>query len=108
MAVLVLHGPNPSYVEPFDTVPSLGFCVALETTDYSLGSPEFYARSKATLFPSEGGPVILELELDEKILHLSETEAHDYQFERGHGIEELLNVWREIPKRIRVLAQERH
>jgi len=104
---IILNGPNPSYVEPFDTMPSLGFCVALEMTDYALGSPEFYARSKASIFPSEGGPVILELEIDEKILRLSETEAHDYQFERGHGIEELLDVWHNIPKRIRVLAQGR-
>ncbi len=94
------------YVEPFDVSPSQGFCVSLELSEHPLGSPEEYARSKSKLFPNEGGPVILELELDESILQLSMTESHDFQFERGHGIEQLLVKWPTIAKRIRVLVQD--
>lgn len=100
---IVQYGPDPSYIEPLDSVPSQGFCVSLSDDVYPLGSPEDYARRKSMNFPNEGGPVILEIEIDQDLLQLSMTETHDYQFELGYGMEELLAAWDNIPKRIRRL-----
>jgi hypothetical protein len=100
---IVVDGPDPAYREPFDLRESEGFCVTPEMEDYPLGSPEYYARKKANLFPNEGGPVILEMEIEESILHKCMTETREYQFEEDYGIEE---AWPTIPKRIRILTPE--
>ena len=100
---IVTHGPNPKYREPGDILPSYGFCVYDNEGPFPLGSPEFYARSKANNYPSEGGPVILEMDIPVDIARLSMTPTGEYQFDDGHGITELIAVWRTIEKRIRIL-----
>lgn len=104
-------GPTPSSL----TVPTrstasrvtfslpAGFCVYDGEGPFPLGSPECYARSKAKNYPSEGGAVILELDIPVDIARLSTIPTGDYQFDVGHGITELLAAWLTIEKRIRIL-----
>lgn len=100
---IIAHGPDPKYREPGDILPSCGFCVYDGEGPFPLGSPECYARSKAKNYPSEGGAVILELDIPVDIARLSTIPTGDYQFDVGHGITELLAAWLTIEKRIRIL-----
>lgn len=104
-------GPDPRYVEPGGSFhnPADGFSTSeAGLPDVGLSLPEDYARSKARNFPNEGGPVILEIEVPEWIvdivrnhpdLGLSATTG-EVRFEPGVGLEELLQAWPTLVKRI--------
>jgi hypothetical protein len=111
---LIQTGPNPWYVEPGGTrgTEAGGFStVESGATDRGLALPEEYARRKDKNFPTEGGPVILELDVpvevvqvvyDDPIGRLT-AETNEIRFEPGSGLEELLRVWPSLPKRVIVL-----
>ena len=66
---------------------------------YPQGSPELAANYKASLFPDEGGPAILEIEVPEAIVTKADL-GGEVRFEAGFGLEELLAAWPSLPKRI--------
>jgi hypothetical protein len=65
-----------------------------------VGSPAAYAAGKARLFPNEGGPAILEVEVPEWIVRLASATGGEIRFEPGYGLEELLAAWDSLTKRI--------
>jgi hypothetical protein len=97
---IVKNGPNPTFVEPGGQEKAQGLSTAYPESPTKVGSPEDYATLKAKLFPDEGGPVILEIEVPEEILELTEDVGGDIRFEPGTGLEELIAAWPTIPKRI--------
>lgn len=71
------------------------FTMNLEAGPFWIGHPEDYARRKAALFPDEGGPVILALDVLDEIVRRTEddglpTSQGIVQFEPGAGLEELI------------------
>jgi hypothetical protein len=67
-------GPNPRFREPGGLALEDGFSMNLEGGPFHFGNPEDYARGKAKEFPSEGGPVILEVDVPDEIVLKSATE----------------------------------
>ncbi len=63
---------------------------------------------KARNFPGEGGPVILEVELPESIVDIVRNHPElglsaatgEIRFEPGAGLEELLQAWPNLTKRV--------
>jgi hypothetical protein len=78
--------------EEFATVPLGQTC--------SLGMPEDYAVRKADLFPQEGGPVMLEIEVPEELIDRANQEGGDVRYLPGWGLKELLQAWPTLVKRI--------
>ena len=97
---ILLHGPDPDYVEPGGGSPAGGFSTSLPYGSYPVGSPATYAAGKARLFPAEGGPAILEVEVPEWIVRLGSDTGGEIRFEPGDGLEELLAAWPSLTKRI--------
>lgn len=97
----MLKGPNPKFKEPGEIYTSAGgFSTARPEGPFSFGSPEDYANGKAAIFPNEGGPAILEIEVPLEVVELAIDEFEEVRFIPGWGLEELLQVWPTIPKRI--------
>jgi hypothetical protein len=108
---IVATGPDPDFVEPGGLERAEGFSTGLPNGPFPVGEPKDYARRKAALFPTEGGPVILEVEVPDHILALAADEAllplsqGIVQFDEGAGLEELRGAWPTLPKRILELDQ---
>ena len=71
-----------------------------------MGTPEEYARGKAALFPSEGGPAILAVDVPDAIIALAVNVFFPLgqgvvQFDEGAGLEELRAAWPTLTKEIR-------
>lgn len=66
---IVRAGPDPHYLEPGGVGPASGFSMNVEIGPFLFGTPEAYARSKASEFPSEGGPAILRVDVPDDIVH---------------------------------------
>jgi hypothetical protein len=103
---IVRDGPNPRYREPGGIGWNDGFSTYLEEGPYLFKPPEYYATGKAKGFPSEGGPVILVMEVPEDIVMKAATDDFTLgggliQFDRGAGMEELLAAWPNLLKTIR-------
>jgi hypothetical protein len=110
---ILQNGPDPRYAEPPGHISADGFSTAPALGPFGFGRPETHARSKAKLFPDEGGPAILEFEFPD---HLAQDIIADIQnpiqrgkalnwgdeiaFDVGHGIEQLLQLWPQLNKRI--------
>jgi hypothetical protein len=107
---ILAGGPDPNFVEPsgqqiraehFSTAYADGRVLAM-------GKPEDYARLKATNFPNEGGPVILEMEVPDWVVDVvlndpigsALARSGEVRFEPGYGLDELLREWPTIPKRV--------
>jgi hypothetical protein len=103
---LVLHGPDPDFVEPGGNVRAENFSTCLESGPFPFGTPEEYARSKAAAFPSEGGAVIPVLDAPDDIVALAVDPIYFplsqgvVQFDVGAGLDELRAVWATLPKQI--------
>jgi hypothetical protein len=95
---ILLHGPDPNRVVGGDT--ANGFSTAPAVGPYILGAPEDHARGKARLFPQEGGPVILELDVPQSIVALAVHPGGEVWFGLGFGLKELLAAWPSISKRV--------
>lgn len=108
---LLLTGPDAEFVEPGGDRYSRagGFsAVVAEEADIGLGAAERYARAKAANFPSEGGPVILEVEVPEWIVDILRNDPYagmvvasgEVRFEPDLGLVELRQAWPTLAKRI--------
>jgi hypothetical protein len=111
---MVRTGPDATFVEPGGGLGSRaeGFStVEAGATDRGLGTAEDYARRKAGNFPTEGGPVILEVDVPVGIVELVQADpigaivaaSGEIRFEPGLGLEELLQAWPGLTKRVIVL-----
>lgn len=96
---ILRNGPDPGFQELGDFNRAKGFSTARIQSLFPLGSPDEIAAGKARLFPSEGGPAIVEIEVPESIVQKADLDG-EVRFETGFGLEELLAVWPSIPKRI--------
>ena len=101
---IVRNGPDPSYREPNSENPVEGLSAAPPGGPYLQGDPAIIARGKSVLFPGEGGPVILEFAVSEDIAALADFVV-EVRFMPGFGMEELLNIWPQLPKRLIDLSQ---
>jgi hypothetical protein len=97
---ILKNGPDPNFKEPGGIDPARGFSTAPVLGPYPYGGPENCAQRKGKLFPNEGGPVVLELDVPEEIVALADDFGGEIRFSRGHGFEELLNAWPTLVKRI--------
>lgn len=66
----------------------------------SVGAPDQYAAGKAKLFPNQGGPAIIEIDVPDDIADLAIDAGGELRFEPGYGLEELLQAWSNIAKRM--------
>ena len=97
---IVRDGPNPAFREAGATDTAEGFSTARIAQDaYPQGSPETVATGKALLFPNEGGPAFVEIEVPESIVREADLVV-EVRFETGLGLEELLAAWPSLTKRI--------
>jgi hypothetical protein len=97
---ILQYGPDPKFLEPGGTDPARGFSTYPDGAPVSVGTPGQYAAGKAALFPNEGGPAILEIEVPEDIVDLAIDAGGEIRFEPGFGLQELLDAWPQIIKRI--------
>lgn len=97
---ILAFGPDPNFVEPGGTAPAEGFSTAPVHGPYPLGAPDQYAAAKAVIFPDEGGPAILEIEIPTSLAALSIRAGGEFRFEHGCGLDELLEAWPSLPKKI--------
>jgi hypothetical protein len=102
---IMKRGPDPDFVEPGGGTRAEGFSTCLESGPFPLGTPEEYAHRKAALFPNEGGPVILAVDVPDDIITLA-VDAYFplsqgvVQFDEGAGLEELRVAWPALPRQI--------
>jgi hypothetical protein len=102
---IVANGPDPDFVEPGGGPRAENFSTYLENGPFLAGTPEDYACLKAALFPNEGGPVILQINVPDDIVALAIAAYLPLgqgivQFDRGAGLEELRSAWSTIAKQI--------
>jgi hypothetical protein len=106
---IMKQGPDPDFVEPGGGTRAEGFSTCLESGPFPLGTPEDYARGKAALFPNEGGPAILAVDVPDDIIALAVDAFFPLsqgvvEFDEGAGLEELQDAWPALPKRILTVA----
>ncbi len=105
------NGPDPTYRESgAASLPAAeGFSTVIaDGRPCSTGTPEMAARSKATLFPDEGGPAILEVEVPGWIMAILYAEpiaaglarSGEIRFESECGLNELRAEWHNLVKRV--------
>src|SRR5262245_13605007 len=96
---ILRDGPDPNYREPggFDTAEA--FSTARIHASSPHGEPDEVAARKARLFPNEGGPAIIEIEVPESIVRKADL-GGEVRFEPGFGLEELLAAWPSLTKRL--------
>lgn len=103
--MIAASGPDPDFREP-GGARAESFSTYLESGPFVLAPPEKYARDKAALFPDEGGPAILKVDVPDDIVALAVDELHFplsqglVQFDEGAGLEELRAAWRTLHKQI--------
>jgi hypothetical protein len=98
---ILKEGPNPYFIEPGGIFPEKAFSAAPAEGPFPVGTPELYARSKANLFPKEGGPVILEVIVPAAIVDLAAAPGGEFRFDLDNrGLKELIVVWPSLSKRI--------
>jgi hypothetical protein len=103
------EGPDPEFVEPGGSARAEGFSTCLQAGPFPLGTPEQYARYKAALYPTEGGPAIISVDVPDRIIALAVDDRFlplsqgVVQFDDGSGLEDLRAVWSSLPKRVIVV-----
>ena len=97
---ILQKGPDVTFIEPGGFEKAGGFSTAPSQGPYHSGDPKVVAAGKATLFPDEGGPAILEMEVPEEIIALSVNQVSEIRFQPGYGLEELIAAWPTLAKRI--------
>ena len=95
---ILQNGPDPNLVVGGDI--ANGLSTAPANGPYPLGAPEDYASGKARLFPQEGGPAILEIDVPDSIVALAVHPGGEVWFGAGFGLEELLAAWPRISKSV--------
>lgn len=98
------NSPDAKYQEPggqIDPADIGGFSTAVPGVDCPTGNPRAAALGKANLFPDEGEPVILEIEVPDDVFRRAiRVQGGEVRFQPGDGLEELRQCWPSIPKRI--------
>src|SRR6516225_9842254 len=97
---ILANRPDPKFVEPGGLDTADGFSTAPAEGPFPEGSPIEYAMLKARLFPDEGGPAIVELEVSEALVQMTWPEigvrdllsGGDIRFQARSGLEELLEA----------------
>jgi hypothetical protein len=103
---ILAGGPDPDFREFPGGPRAEGFSTCLEFGPFPLGRPEDYARYKAMDFPSEGGPVIIRMDVPDEVIAMAVDEVFFplsqgvVQFDEGAGLEQLRFVWPRLTKRI--------
>lgn len=109
---LLTTPPDPNFVDPGGQYESRagGFStVVAGFPNLGLGTPEEYAQSKASNFPNEGGPVILEIDVPVEIVDSvredqyggsQATMSGEVRFDPTLGLSELCQAWPTLVKRI--------
>ena len=97
---ILRDGPRVDFREPAGFDPAEGFSMSPPEGPFPLGKPEDYATRKASLFPEEGGAVILEVEIPADIAALGDTEGGDVRFLPGWGLGELRAAWPTLERRV--------
>jgi hypothetical protein len=97
---ILRDSPDPDFLEPGGFDPAGGFSTASPLGPYDFGDPRVVAAGKAALFPEEGDPAILEIEVPEEIVALAVDLGTEIRFQQGYGLEELCDAWATLPKRI--------
>jgi hypothetical protein len=106
---ILARGPDPDFVEPGGgDQRAEGFSTCLLGGPFPLGTPEEYARRKAALFPNEGGPVIVVVEVPDDLLALTDQVFFPLsqgvaQFDEGAGLKELRAAWPTLTRQIRAV-----
>lgn len=104
-------GPDPSYREPGTAglPPAEGFSTVIgDGRPCGTGTPELAAGEKASLFPEEGGPAILEVEVPAWIMDILYADpiasglarGGEIRFEPESGLNELRAEWHKLAKRV--------
>jgi hypothetical protein len=108
---LLTRVPDPNYIEP-EGGGNAGpgdFSTCLEGGPFPLKTPEDYARAKSAIFPNEGGPVILAVDVPDDIIALAVDEVYFplrqgvVQFDKDAGLEELQAAWPTLAKHTRAV-----
>lgn len=94
------NGPDPSFEEPGGGAPADGFSTARANSPSGVGTPEQYARGKADLFPNEGGPAVLEVDVPKSIVRKAIRAEGEVRFDPGYGLEELKGSWGSLKKNV--------
>jgi len=108
------NGPDPNFREPggASLPPAEGFSTCLEAEQKCAGGlPHDYAFKKDKLFPNEGGPAILEIQVPPWIVDLLLADwwgadlarGGEYRFEPESGLNELRAEWPNLTKRVILL-----
>jgi hypothetical protein len=102
-------GPDPNFREPHDDQRADAFWTCLPSGPFLYGRPEEYARRKSALFPDEGGPVILIVDVPDDLIALTDLALYPLRcgtvvFEEGRGVEELVAAWPTISKQIQAVV----
>src|ERR1700730_966335 len=84
---ILRNGPDKDFQEPGAFEKAGGFSTAPPHGPYQFGDPREFAVGKAALFADEGGPAILEIEVDEEIVALAINELTEIRFAPGFGLE---------------------
>lgn len=101
---IILSGPDPNFIEP-GGARSEGFSTSLAAGPFPLGKPAEYALAKSKIFPDEGGPVIVEVEVPDEIVSIAVSPWFPLsqgvvQFDEGAGLTELRDAWPTLSKQI--------
>ncbi len=103
---ILLHGPDPDFIEPGGGAKAEGFSMCLENGPFPLGHPADYAYAKSRQFPAECGAAIVAVDVPDQIIALAVTPFFPLtqgliQFDSGAGLEVLRAAWPGLTKDIR-------
>jgi hypothetical protein len=104
------NGPDAYFREPGtgQGPPAKGFSTVIKGRPCQFGEPETAARNKDGLFPREGGPAILEVDVPAEIMAILYADsiaaglakASEIKFEAESGLNELRAAWPNLAKRV--------
>ena len=107
--LIVRFGPDPHYAESLGQASDDGFATYVEGGRYMFHPSEECARRKSALFPSEGGPAILRVDVPDDIIQKTDLQffplVHGVvQFNEKFGFEELRKAWPNLPREVRFIS----
>jgi hypothetical protein len=97
---IMKSGPDPKFREPNSFYLAEAFSMAPLKGPFSLGSPEVVAAGKAALFPNEGGPAILEIEMPDHLIASATDLVSEVRFAPEKWLKELVAAWASLEMRI--------
>jgi len=101
---ILKSGPDPNFVEPDGHEKADGFSTVRAQGPFDVGTASMYALGKAKLFPTDGGPAVVEVDVPQWIIESAIDVGSEVRFESGCGLKELLQAWTSLSKRLIVLT----